>query len=163
MGKDGSVMVERLVKKTSFSRSFHLRSTDGKCCLLVDFYLWVFLCGFFFKPGPRCRSWCHRTKIQWNVMGTSPRWIGTEKNNTIQLSLGLREVYIFWTGNVFGISSTRILSSLEISSLTGSTTISTQVRVIVGIIIIQSCQILYRDQNLQSRFYPSTSNQQNRI
>ena len=82
MGKDGSVMVERLVKKTSFSRSFLLRSTDGKCCLFVDFDLCFFV--DFFKPGPRCRNWCHRTKIQWNVMGTSPRWIGTEnKYNTI--------------------------------------------------------------------------------
>ena len=65
------------------------------------------------------------------------------KKNTMQLllkegilSLGLRDVYIFCAGNVFGIFSTRISSSLEISSLTESTTISTQVLVIV----IQSCQ-----------------------
>ena len=46
MGKDGSVMVERLVKKTSFSRSFPLRSTDGKCCLSVDFYLCFYCVDF---------------------------------------------------------------------------------------------------------------------
>ena len=75
MGKEGSVMVERLVKKTLFSRSLSLFLTFGNhpqkmflICLLT----------FVFPPGRRCRSWSPYTKRRWSVMGTSQRWIGAK-------------------------------------------------------------------------------------